>query len=132
MIKGYFVITSSHPWRKIGVLNQSQSSRPVKSFTKLRSFASVMVHPCEVANLNSKYISKTLRTAPEPRTSFSTQLDIHVENVENRPRAWNLKSRFYVILQFHFGGDLDSTPVLKPEVHVERVVTLVNQLLQLL
>ncbi len=30
------------------------------------------------------------------------------------------------------GGVLDSTPVAKPEVHVERVVTLVNKLLQLL
>jgi hypothetical protein len=28
-----------------------------------------------------------------------------------------------------FGGDLASTPVAKPEVHVERVVTLVKQLL---
>jgi len=25
------------------------------------------------------------------------------------------------------GGDLDSTPVTKPKVHAERVVTLVNQ-----
>ena len=30
------------------------------------------------------------------------------------------------------GGDSDSTPVSTPEVHVERVVALVNQLLQLL
>ncbi|MFT5012939.1 MAG: hypothetical protein ACI9HA_001594, partial [Dinoroseobacter sp.] len=28
-----------------------------------------------------------------------------------------------------YGGDLDSTPVTNPKVHVERVVTLVNQLL---
>jgi len=32
----------------------------------------------------------------------------------------------------HIGGDSDSTPVSKPEVHVERVATLVLQLLQLI
>ena len=33
------------------------------------------------------------------------------------------------LLQVLNGGDLDSTPVANPKVHVERVVTLVNQLL---
>ena len=48
--------------------------------------------------------------------------------VNIQPKLTAIRSCLGVILErYEFGDDLDSTPVAKPKVHAERVVTLVKK-----